>query len=122
MRRLIPFRFLQPDGARIVTWSRSCYARIGTDVIEAVAGGIVLGGMRFGSRRDRYLGMTAAIPQVPVPTAIGMLSTVFSSGQMTTYNVYQLKIHEFLSINVILREGYLWQITLASLLIRDICL
>ena len=51
-----------------------------------------------GSRRDRYLGMTAAIPQVPVPTAMGMLSTVFSSGQMTTYNVYQLKIHEFLSI------------------------
>ena len=36
-----------------------------------------------------------------------MLSTAFSSGQMTTYNVYQLKIHEFLSINVILREGYL---------------
>ena len=33
-----------------------------------------------------------------------MLSTAFSSGQMTTYNVYQLKIHEFLSINVILRE------------------
>ena len=24
-----------------------------------------------GSRRDRYLGMTAAIPQVPVPTAGG---------------------------------------------------
>ena len=75
-----------------------------------------------GSRRDRYLGMTAAIPQVPVPTAMGMLSTVFSSGQMTTYNVYQLKIHEFLSINVILREGYLWQISLVFLLIRDICL
>jgi len=76
-------------------------------------------------RRDRYLGMTAAIPQVPVPTAptaMGMLSTVFSSGQMTTYNVYQLKIHEFLSINVILRDGYLWQISLAFLLIRDICL
>ena len=51
-----------------------------------------------------------------------MLSTAFSSGQMTTYNVYQLKIHEFLSINVILREGYLWQISLAFLLIRDICL
>ena len=46
----------------------------------------------------------------------------FSSGQMTTYNVYQLKIHEFLSINIILREGYLWQIPLAFLLIRDICL
>ena len=30
-----------------MTWSGSCYARIGTDVIEAVAGGIVLGGMRF---------------------------------------------------------------------------
>ena len=41
---------------------------------------------------------------------------------MTTYNVYQLKIHEFLSINIILREGYLWQISLAFLLIRDICL
>ena len=38
-----------------------------------------------------------------------MLSTAFSSGQMTTYNVYQLKIHEFLSINVILREGYLFK-------------
>ena len=47
MRRLIPFRFLQPDGARIVTWSGSCYARIGTDVIEAVAGGIILGGVRL---------------------------------------------------------------------------
>ena len=28
---------------------------------------------------------------------------------MTTYNVYQLKILEFLSINIILREGCLWQ-------------
>jgi len=36
---------------------------------------------------------------------------------MTTYNVYQLKIHEFLSINIILREGYLWQITLTFILI-----
>ena len=26
--------------------------------------------VRIRSRRDRYLGMTAAIPQVPVPTAI----------------------------------------------------
>ena len=39
---------------------------------------------------------------------------------MTTYNVYQLKIREFLSINIILRESYLWQITLAFLFIRDI--
>jgi hypothetical protein len=48
--------------------------------------------------------------------------TAFSSGQMTTYNVYQLKILEFLSINIILREGYLWQISLVFLLICDICL
>ena len=30
-----------------MTWSGSCYARIGTDVIEAVAGGIILGGVRL---------------------------------------------------------------------------
>ena len=34
-----------------------------------------------------------------------MLSTAFSSGQMTTYNVYQLKIHEFLSINAFKRNS-----------------
>ena len=70
MRRLIPFRFLQPDGARIVTWSGSCYARIGTDVIEAVAGGIVLGGMRF--VRDGQLQLAVkGIEQILVGAEVG---------------------------------------------------
>ena len=34
---------------------------------EMMAGALTV---TFGSRRDRYLGMTAAIPQVSVPTAI----------------------------------------------------
>ena len=40
---------------------------------------------RFGSRRDRYLGMTAAIPQVPVPTAMHMVDVVFSNKAAGTY-------------------------------------
>ena len=74
MRRLIPFRFLQPDGARIVTWSGSCHARIGTDVIEAVAGGIVLGGMRF--VRNGQLQLTVeVIEQVLVGAEVGDVVT-----------------------------------------------
>jgi len=33
-----------------------------------------------GSRRDRYLGMTAAMTHVPVPTATSIARTVDSSG------------------------------------------
>ena len=37
---------------------------------------------RLSSRRDRYLGMTAAMTQVPVPTAIVLLIGLFQEGEL----------------------------------------
>ena len=39
------------------------------------------------SRRDRYLGMTAAIPQVPVPTASIAVAATAEYGKDRTYNL-----------------------------------
>ncbi len=47
VRRLIPLRFRLPDRAGVMTWGGSGYARIGMNIVEAVAGGIVLGGVRL---------------------------------------------------------------------------
>ena len=43
----MPLCVLQPDRAGVMTWGGSGYARIGMNIVEAVAGGIVLGGVRL---------------------------------------------------------------------------
>ena len=66
----MPLCVLQPDRAGVMTWGGSGYARIGTDVIEAVAGGIVLGGMRF--VRDGQLQLAVkGIEQILVGAEVG---------------------------------------------------
>ena len=43
----MPLCVLQPDRAGVMTWGGSGYARIGMNIVKAVAGGIVLGGVRL---------------------------------------------------------------------------
>ena len=70
MRRLIPLCFLLPDGAGVVTWSGSGDARIGADVVEAVAGGIVFGGVRLVGNGQLQLAVES-IEQILVGAEVG---------------------------------------------------
>ena len=66
----MPLCVLQPDRAGVMTWGGSGYARIGMNIVEAVAGGIVLGGMRF--VRDGQLQLAVkGIEQILVGAEVG---------------------------------------------------
>ena len=70
MRRLIPLCFLLPDGAGVVAGSGGGDARIGADVVEAVTGRIVLGGVCLVGNGQLQLAVES-IEQILVGAEVG---------------------------------------------------
>lgn len=66
----MPLCVLQPDRAGVMTWGGSGYARIGMNIVEAVAGGIVFRGMRLVGNGHVYLSLEG-IKQILVGAEVG---------------------------------------------------